>query len=280
MTKKNERDELMHGEQSDKSMRKQINQFFAESLGMPIKSAPRTDAISKSQNRSKFNFMERNSIHMILILSIFAVIMLLLLSPLMRFEKIEVIGNQDLSKAEVLAASDINKNIPVWQLLSEQNYFTQHAKNNPQLKNIKINYLNMRIAQIKVEENSKVGLINKNNHNYYILSDGRLIDNQSEDKNPQNLPTYEKFPDYQSVRKVATQFASISTALQHSVSEIIWSPDQEDDEKLTLIMDDGNKVLIKWSDINKKLKYYPGMVAQTDKNGTFNFQVGTYFQQY
>lgn len=284
MTEKNERDGLNHqGKQQNQKLWHRINQFFSGNSRLPDKSAPKPNAISKIPSLrilKKINSMERNSIHMIGLLSIMAVILILLLSPLMHFKKVEVIGNHDLTKTEVLAAIGINKKIPAWQLLSEQNYFTKRAQQNPQIKRIKINYLNMQVAQIRVEENSMVGLVTKQNKNYYILADGKFIPSKTVDEEPQRLPNYEKFPNDKTIKKVALQFSAISNALQSSVSEVIWSPDHEDDERVILIMDDGNKILIKASDIKNKLKYYPGMVAQIDKNGTFNFQVGTYFQQY
>ncbi|MCZ9310562.1 FtsQ-type POTRA domain-containing protein [Weissella koreensis] len=285
MNEKNKNDESKHQEDKlqDQKMWNRINKLFSRSLGQSAKRAPKPKAISKSQSfriLNRFNAMERNSIHMIVILSIISLLLILLLSPLMRFQKVEITGNHDLTKAEVLSASGINKKIPAWQLLSEQHYFIQRAEKNSQIKKVKISYLNMQVAQIKIEENSKVGLVTKKDKNYYILADGKFIPAQSVGEKPQRLPNYEKFPNDKTIKRVAMQFNGISKALQNSVSEVIWSPDHEDDEKVILIMDDGNKVLIKASDIKNKLKYYPGMVAQIDKNGTFNFQVGTYFQQY
>lgn len=92
MNEKNKNDESKHQEDKlqDQKMWNRINKFFSRSIGQSAKRAPKPKAISKSQSfriLNRFNAMERNSIHMIVILSIISLLFNLVIITFDAFSK-------------------------------------------------------------------------------------------------------------------------------------------------------------------------------------------------
>ncbi|MFL1695498.1 cell division protein FtsQ/DivIB [Weissella kandleri] len=268
------------------SIQKWVKQYLGRHLNSFQTITPDADAIvdtpaQKRKRRKQLTNVERNSVHMLVIFVLLSGFLALLISPVATVKKVTVVGNRDLTKKDVLRAANVkNEHMFAWQLFSEQQYFIQEAQKDPAIQAMHIKFLTPTIAQIKIEENVKVGIIQQKQQEKYLLADGQTMPVEKDANTIRNLPTYNGFKHQNDLLLVAKQFGHLSQALRSSVSEVIWSPVAENNQRVILIMNDGNKVLVNANQIDKKLKYYPGMVVQTHQNGTFDFQVGSFFKPY
>jgi len=225
-------------------------------------------------------YRELHAVRMLLILGFAAIFLTLLLSPISAVKNIEVTGNSDLSKKEVLAAAKIHSRMSISELFTEQHFFIDSAKKNPQISQLQIKYLAANVVQIHVKEIVKVGFVKVNDKYYYVLADGRYIAAPLGEFDQRNLPLYDNFKSHAKLKLVTQQVGELSPALRNGISEVLWSPTKENAARVMLIMDDGNEVLVNANSLAKNMQYYPGMAVQVTEKGVVDLQVGAYFQPY
>ncbi|GAK30636.1 cell division protein DivIB [Weissella oryzae SG25] len=202
-------------------------------------------------------------------------------SPASQVQSYQVNGLQDMTKAEALQAAGLKTPQSAWLLFFERSYFSQTAKkNNAQIKDYQISFKSLNKVEIDVKENVKVGYIQNNNKYYGLLADGTKLQKAKDNMPSTGLPLYENFKSEDQLKAVLKQFGQLKPALRHSVSEIIWSPNDQNNQRLLIFMQDGNEVLANADDFASKFKYYPAMAAQLNTNGTIDLQQGAFATPY
>jgi cell division protein FtsQ len=224
---------------------------------------------------------EWRAVKTIVVLLIVAVGLIYLISPASQVQKYDVVGTQELSDKAILKAAGLQKGQPLLTTLYQSDYFSQEAKSkNPQIAHLKLTLKSNNTLQIKVDEILKVGYVKAGNKYYPILENGDILNREVSDQQVGGLPLYDGFTSAKQLHKTLAEFGKLSMPLRHAVSEIVWSPNKQNNQRLLIYMNDGNEVLISANELSKKMKYYPGMVAQLDQAGQADLQVGAYFKPY
>lgn len=250
-----------------------------------IESVKATEAVKKSHHSKVrlyafFGPHEQRAILAALLMLILACVMAYFWSPLSRVQSFKVTGVENVSKQDVLKASGLEKGQSIWMTLHEKTYFNELArKNNPQIKAIQLSLQSTNTIKVDVTEYVEVGYVKQKEYYYPLLANGTRLRATGKIQ-PGDLPVYEHFKTEKELKLVLKQFGSLSEALRHSVSEIIWSPTKQNPQRLLLFMNDGNEVLIKADSISTKMKYYPGIASQMSENGIVDLQVGAYATPY
>lgn len=217
----------------------------------------------------------------IVVLLIVAAGLIYLISPASQVKKYDVVGTQELSDKAILKAAGLQKGQPLLTTLYQSDYFSQEAKSkNPQIAHLKLTLKSDNTLQIKVDEILKVGYVKAGNKYYPILENGDMLNREVSEQQVGGLPLYDGFTSAKQLHKTLAEFGELSMPLRHAVSEIVWSPTEQNNQRLLIYMNDGNEVLISANELSKKMKYYPGMVAQLDQAGQADLQVGAYFKPY
>jgi cell division protein FtsQ len=220
---------------------------------------------------------ERRALVWVLILGVLAITLGYFLSPASKVHSYTVNGLEDMSKSEVLKAAGLEKNQSSWLLLVERGYLEKQAeKNNAQVKSLKIDFVSPIKAKVTVVENVKVGYVQDGTKYFGLLSDGTKLTNGTTKLPNTALPVFENFKSESELKLVLKQFGKLKPAIRHSVSEVIWSPNDQNSQRLMIFMQDGNEVLANADDLASKLKYYPAMAAQLSTNGTVDLQQGAF----
>ena len=68
--------------------------------------------------------------------------------------------------------------------------------------------------------------------------------------------------------------------IRQSISEVSYSPTKLNPDRLKLIMNDGNTVLVRADTLGEKMKYYPSIVSKMKGNGIIDLQYGAYSYNY
>ena len=166
--------------------------------------------------------------------------------------------------------------------MHQADYFSHTAEErNPQIAGLKFELRADNTIEVKVNEIVKVGYVKSNDHYYPILANGKMFKDGEVNQPIGGLPLYDNFKSDSDLKPVLAQFGKLPLALRRSVSEIVWSPTDQNKQRLELFMNDGNEVLISADELASKLKYYPAMAATLDdKKGIADLQVGAYFTPY
>lgn len=221
------------------------------------------------------------AIKTIVILVVMAAGLIYLISPNGQVKRYEVVGTHELSDKTVLNAAGLRTGQSLLTTVNQSNYFSQEAKRkNPQINNLKLSIKSDNTLQVKVDEIVKVGYVKAGNKYYPILENGSMLNQGLSNQKVGGLPLYDGFTSDKQLRKTLAEFGKLSDPLRHAVSEIVWSPNSQNNQRLLIYMNDGNEVLISADELSKKMKYYPGMVAQLKQTGVADLQVGAYFKPY
>ena len=224
---------------------------------------------------------ERSTLKSLAVLGVAAAFLGYFISPFGQIQKFNVVGTQDLSDKAVLKAAGLQLGQPLFSTVHQSAYFNKLAqKNDPQVASLKLRLVGTNTVEVKVKEIVQVGYVKAGSRYYPILANGTMLKHGSASHPVGGLPLYDGFTSGKQLKLTLSEFGKLSTPLRHAVSEIVWSPDAQNAQSLKLYMNDGNQVLISADDLSKKLRYYPGMVAQLDKPGQADLQVGAYFTPY
>lgn len=221
------------------------------------------------------------AIKTIVILVVMAAGLIYLISPNGQVQRYEVVGTHELSDKTVLNAAGLRTGQSLLATVNQSDYFSQEAKRkNPQINHLKLSIKSDNTLQVKVDEIVKVGYVKAGNKYYPILENGSMLNQGLSNQQVGGLPLYDGFTSDKQLRKTLAEFGKLSDPLRHAVSEIVWSPNSQNNQRLLIYMNDGNEVLISADELSKKMKYYPGMVAQLKQTGVADLQVGAYFKPY
>ncbi|MBJ7651205.1 cell division protein FtsQ/DivIB [Weissella confusa] len=225
---------------------------------------------------------ERAAILSALGLTVLAGILIYLMSPLSQVMHYKVVGSESLSADTVLDAAQLKVGQPLLTTMHQADYFSHTAEErNPQIAGLKFELRADNTIEVKVNEIVKVGYVKSNDHYYPILANGKMLKDGEVNQPIGGLPLYDNFKSDSDLKPVLAQFGKLPLALRRSVSEIVWSPTDQNKQRLELFMNDGNEVLISADELASKLKYYPAMAATLDdKKGIADLQVGAYFTPY
>jgi len=225
--------------------------------------------------------MERQGLLTISGLIVVAGLLGFLVSPWGSISTYKVTGNQEVPKTKLLTELGLDKNQSALLLLSESSSLTKKAHAiDPQIQEVKLSIQSPTTMKVKVTEIPSVGYILDGKKYVPLLADGTRLKNDATEWPKDSFPIYSGFKSDKALDDVLASFGTLSLALRQSVSEVIWSPTNENAHRLIFVMNDGNQVLANAENFETKFKYYPGMATQLKKNGVIDLQVGAYAKPY
>ncbi len=183
-------------------------------------------------------------------------------------KNIYIIGNNIVPEREILDLSGI-KNYPSF-IDTSNSKIIKNIKSNEYIKNVKVEKKLWGKVYIYIEEKKVLCIYN----NKLLFEDSSLLDNTY---NLYSYPTlisditdvYDKFVD---------KFSKVSNETLYQISEIEYTPNEVDNERFSLMMDDGNLVYITLNRITKINKYNSIYSSMKGKKGIIYLDSGDYVE--
>lgn len=215
---------------------------------------------------------------LILLFGTVLVLMLYIISPLSKVKSIRVVGNAELSQAQVEAATQVHPGRYIWGVMATHKAISQQAhQRNPQVKSVAIKATGARSLQIQVKENPIVGTVEIGQKDYNVLANGQLQLAKDDNSKIQ----YQHFgKDRQKLKKTAVQIGRLKPVVRNGISAISYQPTKNAPNRLVIYMRDGNTVYANMNTVGKKMAYYPAIAATMKKAGVVDLQVGAYSYSY
>lgn len=202
-----------------------------------------------------------------------------MISPLSKISHVQVDGNSELTKREVLNATKIKSGRYIWWIVGHQKaVLKQSQKTNPQIRSLRIKLTGPRTVRVKITEYPVIGIINHQGRQELLLSNGkyRPITGKVD-----NFLHYSNFTnDYTHLKIAAREIGTLPKYVRQGISEVQFSPTKLNPDRLKLIMNDGNTVLVRADTMGSKMKYYPSIVSKMNGNGVVDLQFGAYSYNY
>lgn len=205
---------------------------------------------------------------LISLLTLILLIILFLYVKDLPIKNIYIIGNNIVSDKEIISLSGIS-NYPSFIKASKKSIISK-VETNDYIKDVKVEKKFFNKIYIYIEENKVLAM----QDNKLILENKKIIDN-----------IYDIFyvpiltSDISSIKDLfCTKFALINDDILFKISEIRYVPNDVDNERFALVMNDGNLVYITLSKITKINKYNSIYSEMDGKKGIIYLDSGDYVE--
>ena len=199
----------------------------------------------------------------------------LLFSNYLKLKTIEVEGNNQITKEEILEAGNINNNLRTWSIKDDE------IRNNIQsrfeiFKSVTVQSKLPSTIKVKVEEYSFIAQNKKEDGSLeIIMENGKPYSGKV--RNNYNLPILENFKDDRSkLDEVYKNLNKLKEDVRLQISEII----NDEGDNVTIYMKDGQKVKALRASFSDKLNYYEEIskYIEDKNNTTLNLINGAYLE--
>ena len=207
----------------------------------------------------------------LIVISVFS----LLFSNYLKLKTIEVEGNNQITKEEILEAGNINNNLRTWSIKDDE------IRNNIQsrfeiFKSVTVQSKLPSTIKVKVEEYSFIAQNKKEDGSLeIIMENGKPYSGKV--RNNYNLPILENFKDDNSkLDEVYKNLNKLKEDVRLQISEII----NDEGDNVTIYMKDGQKIKALRASFSDKLNYYDEIskYIEDKNNTTLNLINGAYLE--
>ena len=207
----------------------------------------------------------------LIVISVFS----LLFSNYLKLKTIEVEGNNQITKEEILEAGNINNNLRTWSIKDDE------IRNNIQsrfeiFKSVTVQSKLPSTIKVKVEEYSFIAQNKKEDGSLeIIMENGKPYSGKV--RNNYNLPILENFKDDSSkLDEVYKNLNKLKEDVRLQISEII----NDEGDNVTIYMKDGQKIKALRASFSDKLNYYDEIskYIEDKNNTTLNLINGAYLE--
>ena len=217
----------------------------------------------------------RELIFIVTLFLIVIAVLSLLFSNYLKLKTIEVEGNSQITKEEILEAGNINNNLRTWSIKDDE------IRNNIQsrfeiFKSVTVQSKLPSTIKVKVEEYSFIAQNKKEDGSLeIIMENGKPYSGKV--RNNYNLPILENFKDDGSkLDEVYKNLNKLKEDVRLQISEII----NDEGDNVTIYMKDGQKVKALRASFSDKLNYYDEIskYIEDKNNTTLNLINGAYLE--
>ena len=199
----------------------------------------------------------------------------LLFSNYLKLKIIEVEGNSQITKEEILEAGNINNNLRTWSIKDDE------IRNNIQsrfeiFKSVSVQSKLPSTIKVKVEEYNFIAQNKKEDGSIEIIMENGMP-YSGKIRNNYNLPILENFKDDSNkLDEIYRNLNNLKEEVRLQISEII----NDDGDNITIYMKDGQKVKALRSSFSDKLNYYDEIskYIEDKNNTTLNLINGAYLE--
>lgn len=188
------------------------------------------------------------------------------LTPLATMKTIKFSGNQMVSQEDLLKSSKIDeKDYTLTTFINGGNHIRNMKASSPWINNLEMAYQFPITFQVKVKEYGVLAYLHEGGQYYPILTNGQVIsDPTAADSLPETHISIE-FSDKKLIKEFALQIEKVPASVKKNIKTVQLTPSKVTPDLVTLIMHDGNKILVPISHIAKKLPYYKGIQSQLEE---------------
>jgi len=134
---------------------------------------------------------------------------------------------------------------------------------------------------ISIEEWDQLAYVEKDGEYWHLLENGTTFQAEQGDL-VLNAPILTGFTEEAILKRMTKELMELPSAVLPLISQIRYTPNENDQFSLQIFMNDGNEVRALIPSLSEKMKFYPSIVAQipTGQNGVIDLEVGSFFSPY
>ena len=235
--------------------------------------------INNEKKRSSLEKIKRKKRReLIFIVTLFLIVIAvftLLFSNYLKLKTIDVEGNNQITKEEILEAGNINNNLRTWSIKDEE--IQKNIQSRFEIfKSVSVQSKLPSTIKVKVEEYNFIAQNKKEDGNIEIIMENGMP-YSGKIRNNYNLPILENFKDdSDKLDEIYRNLNNLKEEVRLQISEII----NDDGDNVTIYMKDGQKVKALRASFSDKLNYYDEIskYIEDKNNTTLNLINGAYLE--
>ena len=217
----------------------------------------------------------RELIFIVTLFLIVIAVFTLLFSNYLKLKTIDVEGNNQITKEEILEAGNINNNLRTWSIKDEE--IQKNIQSRFEIfKSVSVQSKLPSTIKVKVEEYNFIAQNKKEDGSIEIVMENG-IPYSGKIRNNYNLPILENFKDdSDKLDEIYRNLNNLKEEVRLQISEII----NDDGDNVTIYMKDGQKVKALRASFSDKLNYYDEIskYIEDKNNTTLNLINGAYLE--
>ena len=217
----------------------------------------------------------RELIFIVTLFLIVIAVFTLLFSNYLKLKTIDVEGNNQITKEEILEAGNINNNLRTWSIKDEE--IQKNIQSRFEIfKSVSVQSKLPSTIKVKVEEYNFIAQNKKEDGSIEIIMENGMP-YSGKIRNNYNLPILENFKDdSDKLDEIYRNLNNLKEEVRLQISEII----NDDGDNITIYMKDGQKVKALRSSFSDKLNYYDEIskYIEDKNNTTLNLINGAYLE--
>lgn len=238
--------------------------------------------LSKMNNEKRRSSLEKikrkKRRELVFIVTLFLIVIAvfsLLFSNYLKLRTIEVEGNNQISKEEILEAGNINNNLRTWSIKDDE--IQKNIQEKFEIfKTVSVQTTMPATIKVKVEEYNFIAQNKREDGSYeIIMENGKTYTGKV--RNNYNLPILEKFNDDSTkLEEIYKNLNNLKEEVRLQISEII----NDEGDNVIIYMKDGQKVKALRASFSDKLNYYNQIskYIEDKNNTTLNLINGAYLE--
>ena len=235
--------------------------------------------INNEKRRSSLEKIKRKKRReLIFIVTLFLIVIAvftLLFSNYLKLKTIDVEGNNQITKEEILEAGNINNNLRTWSIKDEE--IQKNIQSRFEIfKSVSVQSKLPSTIKVKVEEYNFIAQNKKEDGSIEIIMENGMP-YSGKIRNNYNLPILENFKDDSNkLDEIYRNLNNLKEEVRLQISEII----NDDGDNITIYMKDGQKVKALRASFSDKLNYYDEIskYIEDKNNTTLNLINGAYLE--
>ncbi len=206
----------------------------------------------------------------IIVISIIVFVCLFILDT--KVKNIIITGNEILSDDEIIEYAGLSNYPSFYKTLNSN--IKDGIKKNPLIKDVDVNRSFYHVIEIKVKEYEI--LYKREDNGKYVLDNKKEITLDKE--TPYVIPRLINEIPSKLLNRFIKYYKRIDLSIREKISEIKYDPNDYDEDRFLLYMDDGNSVYVTITKF-ERLNYYNDVLPQLDgKKGILYLDSGNHFQ--
>lgn len=232
----------------------------------------------------KIQRKQRANRRLIFYLSFFFLLLLSVIyfqSPLSDIKHVVIEGNRYVSDEKIITVSRLNQRTSYWGVNKQM--IEEELASIIEIKHVIVERKFPNTMKITVAEYPRVAYLVVDGKYIPILESGKILDEeQFLVRFPTDAPLLIGWDIDDELAEMAAELSILPESLIHRISEIYFTPVEEDPLRITLFMNDGFEVSSSIRNFTERIKAYPAIVQELDPSikGILHMKMNPYFEMF
>ncbi|MFD2704892.1 cell division protein FtsQ/DivIB [Salibacterium lacus] len=224
---------------------------------------------------------KRTNRRLITYLSVFFFLILLVVyfqSPLSHIRHITVEGNEHTSQDNIIDRIHLQTGDGMWT--ADLSQAEESVQSHQEIENVTVDRSFPSTVTIQVQEYQRMAYVETTGSFVPVLKNGEILSEKTYEELPSDAPILRNFENRDKLAAFSKELSNLGEGVMNRISEVIYSPVEDDQNRLRLYMNDGIEVESTIQNFASHMAQYPSVARQVDPGaeGILHMKMSPYFE--